>query len=102
MKNKKWVIVILVIVLIAAMWLTGIIPKQIAKISGESYVKKHFPELQLKCVDVEYADVFGDYLIKFKDKDDNTYSCVIGPALFPTSLGQGLYAIQEYYVENYK
>ena len=102
MKKKKWLIPIVIISVIIVLWFTGIIPKQIAKISGTTYVNKHFPEMQLECVGVEYADVFGDYLIEFKDKDGNTYSCVIGPSLFPCSLGQGLFEIQEYYAENYK
>ena len=102
MKKKKWVIPIVIIGVIIVLWFTGIIPKQIAKISGTSYVKEHFPEMQLECVGVEYADVFGDYLIEFKDKDGNTYSCVIGPKYFPVSMGQGLFAIESDYAENYK
>ena len=102
MKKKKWLIPIVIIGVIIVLWFTGIIPMQIAKISGTTYVNEHFPEMQLECVGVEYADVFGDYLIEFKDKDGNTYSCVIGPSLFPCSLGQGLFEIQEYYAENYK
>ena len=102
MKKKKWVIPIVIIGVIIVLWFTGIIPKQIAKISGTSYVKEHFPEMQLECVGVEYADVFGDYLIEFKDKDGNTYSCVLGPKYFPVSMGQGLFAIESDYAENYK
>ena len=102
MKKKIWLIPIVIIAVIVVLWFTGIIPKQIAKISGTNYVNEHFPEMQMECVDVEYADVFGDYLIKFKDKGGNTYSCVIGPYLFPISLGQGLFAIEEHYTENYR
>lgn len=102
MKKKIWLIPVGAIFIIVALWFTGIIPMQIAKISGTNYVNKHFPEMQMECVDVEYADVFGDYLIAFKDKGGNTYSCVIGPYLFPSSLGQGLFEIQEYYAENYR
>ena len=66
MKKKKWLIPIAIIGIIIVLWFTGIIPKQIAKISGTNYVNKHFPEMQLECVGVEYADVYGDYLITFK------------------------------------
>ena len=102
MKNKKWLIPVVILFVIVALWISGIIPKQIAKISGTNYVNEHFPEMQMECIGVEYADVFGDYLITFKDKGGNTYSCVIGPYLFPCSLGQGLFEIQEYYVENFR
>lgn len=84
------------------LWLTGIIPKQVAKISGINYVSKHFPEMQLERIGVEWADVYGDYLITFKGIDENTYSCVIGPKYFPVSMGQGLFAIESDYAENYK
>ena len=102
MKKNKWIITSVIIVIVSILWLGGIIPKQIAKISGTNYVREHFPEMQLECVDVEYAEVYGDYLISFKDKDGNSYGCVIGPVLFPTSLGQGLFTISDYYAENYK
>ena len=102
MKKKKWVIPIVIIAVIIMLWFTGIIPKQIARISGTSYVNNHFPEMQLKCVGVEYADVYGDYLITFKGADENTYSCVIGPKYFPVSMGQGLFAIESDYAENCK
>ena len=100
--KKKWVIPIVIIGVIATLWLTGIVPKQIAKAFGSHYVDNHFPEMQLECISVDYADVFGDYLITFKGTNENTYSCVIGPKYFPVSIGQGLFAIEDYYAENYK
>ena len=102
MNKKKWLIPIVIIGVIVVLWFTGSVPKQIAKISGTTYVNNHFPEMQLGCVGVEYADVFGDYLITFKDTNENTYSCVIGPKCFPVSMGQGLFAIESDYAENYK
>ncbi|MBE6753772.1 MAG: hypothetical protein E7559_05425 [Ruminococcaceae bacterium] len=102
MKNKKWLIPLAIVCVIALLWGVGIIPKQIARIAGTSYAKKHFPEMHMECVRVEWADVYGDYLITFKDSNGNTYGCVIGPAVFPVSLGQGLFAIEEYYAENYE
>ena len=102
MKKKKWVIPIVIIAVIIMLWFTGIIPKQIAKISGTSYVNNHFPEMQLECVGVEYADVYGDYLITCSGTHENTYSCVIGAKYFPVSMGQGLFDIESDYAENYK
>lgn len=102
MKKKKWVIPIVIIGVIIVLWFTGIMPKQIAKISGTTYVNKNFPEMQLEYVGVEYADVYGDYLITFKGANGNTYSCVIGPKYFPVYMGQGLFAIQSDYADNYR
>lgn len=100
MKKKTWVIIIVIIGIIMP-WFTGIIPKQIAKIYGTTYVNEHFPEMQLEFVGAEYADVYGDYLITFKGANENIYSCTIGPKYFPVSMGQGLFAIENDYAENY-
>lgn len=102
MKKKVYLILIAAIVIFAVLWLSGIVPKKIAEISGTHYVKEHFPEMRLECVNVEWADVYGDYLITFQDKDGSIYSCVIGPSIFPCRLGQGLFEIQEHYTENYQ
>ena len=102
MKKKRWLILVIIIAIIVTLWLSGIIPMQIAKVAGTNYVKKHFPEMQLECVDVEYSDVFGDYLITFRDKHQETYGCLIGPEFLPISLGQGLDVIRGEYEENYK
>jgi len=102
MKKKNWLIPVAIIGIIIVLWFTGIIPKQIAKISGTSYVNKHFPEMQLECVGVEYADVYGDYLITFKGTNENTSRCVIDSKYFPVYIGQGLFAMESDYAEYYK
>ena len=102
MKQKSWVIPLVILGVILVLWLAGIIPKQMAESFGTSYVNNHFPEMQLECIGVEYADFYGDYLITFKGTNENTYSCVIGPKYFPVSMGQGLFAIESDYAEYYK
>ena len=99
MKKKQWKISALVFAVVMLLWTIGIIPKGIARLSGASYVKQHFPEMKLKCTGVEYADVFGDYLIAFEGKNGNRYSCIISPKILPFSLGQGLYEIESDYEE---
>lgn len=99
MKKKQWKIPVLVFAVVILLWAIGIIPKGIARLSGIIYVNQHFPEMKLKCTGVEYADVFGDYLIAFEGKNQNRYSCVISPKILPVSLGQGLYEIESDYEE---
>lgn len=101
MKKEKWVLPIVIIGVIIVLWFTGIIPKQIAKVAGTDYVNENFPKMQLKCVGVEWAAVYGDYLITFKGTNEDTYSCVIGPKYFPISMGQGLFAIESDYEAKY-
>ncbi len=103
-KKKKinrvilWAILGAVIIL----WCGGVIPKQIARLAGTHYARTHFREMQLTCTRVEWAAVYGDYLITFTAHDGSMYNCVIAPAIFPVSLRQGLFAIESDYAENYK
>lgn len=103
MRKKKIfiAIIIAILIIVASLWISGIIPKQIAKIHGNSYMRNHFPEMQLKYVNIEWSKYHNDYIITFKDKDNNTHSCTIGPKYFPINLGQGLFEIEETYSENY-
>lgn len=102
MKKLKRAITVVVIAIIAVLWFSGVAPMQVAKISGERYVNERFPKMQLECVGLEYADAYGAYLISFKGKGENIYSCVIGPKYFPVYIGQGLFAIESDYAENYQ
>lgn len=54
--NKKRIIIItilVVLIVIVSLWISGIIPKQIARISATNYLKKNFPKTQLEYVDIE-------------------------------------------------
>lgn len=102
MKKKGVLIIIIILTLvITALWFCGVIPKQIGKIYGINYMKENFPEMQLDYVDIEWNKYYGDYIITFKDKENQNYSCIIGPKYFPISIGQGIFAIEETYREKY-
>ena len=104
MKNKRRSIVAVVsfaLVIIVVLWINGIIPKQIAKVSSTVYLKNHFPKMQLEYVNVEWASSFGDYIITFKDENNELHSFCIGPKYFPVNLGQGIFGFEEEYREKY-
>ncbi len=103
MKKKKIIIIsiIVVILLIIVLWVAGVIPKQIAKVYGTIYMKVNFPGMQLKYVSLEWSKYHENYIITFKDRNNQTYGCVIGPKYFPVSIGQGIFAIEETYREYY-
>lgn len=101
MKKKVLIICSIVIILLIALWFSGIVPKQIGKIYGINYMKNNFPEMQLEYVGIEWNKYYGDYIITFEDKENQKYSCVIGPKYLPISIGQGIFAIQETYKEKY-
>ena len=102
MNNKSIVIIVFaVVLLVSVLWFGGIIPKQIAKVYVTNYMKNNFPEMQLEYVNIEWNKYYGDYIISFKDKENQNYACVIGPKYLPISLGQGMNAIIENYQEKY-
>lgn len=104
MSKKKIIIVIIIVILmiIAGLWIGGIIPKQIAKIYATNYMKNNFPKMQLEYVSIEWNQYHKDYIINFKDNNNNTHSCIIGSKYFPVNLGQGLFEIEETYREKFE
>lgn len=99
-KKKSFIaVIVIILIIVAVLWVGGIIPKQIAKIYGNTYMSNHFPEMKLKYVDIEWSKYHDDYIVTFKDKDNNMHSCTIGPKYFPINIGQGVFAIEEAYKE---
>ena len=104
MNNKRRKILLAIIyiaILILILWISGIIPKQIAKVSATNYLKENFPKLQLEYEDIEWSSSFGAYSVKFKDKNNKTYGFLMNNKYFPVSPGQGIFAIEEEYREKY-
>ena len=105
MKNKRKNIimtVIFILLIISILWITGTIPKQIAKISSTIYLKNNFPKIQLEYESIEWNPYFGDYIITFRDENNETHGFCIGPKYFPINIGQGIFAFKESYREKYE
>lgn len=106
MKNKKINIIVLVVALflflVIVLWVSGIIPKQIAKKYATNYLRENFPEIKLEYSNIEWNSAFGDYSITFKDENDRTYGFLIGPKYFPIHFGQGMFGFEEKYKETYE
>lgn len=104
MNKKKMIIVtiMLILIFILVLWISGIIPKQIARISAINYLKNKFPKIQLDYVDIEWNSSFGGYTIRFKDQNNETFSFIMNNRYFPIALGQGLFGFEEKYREKYK
>ena len=103
--NKKRIILItilVILIIILVLWISGIIPKQIARMSATSYLEKNFPKMQLEFVDIEWSSSFGGYSIRFKDKNNETYGFIMNNKYFPINIGQGLFGFEEKYREKYE
>ena len=101
-KRKIISMVVIIIIIILALWISGIIPKQIARISATNYLKKSFPEKQYKFVNVEWASSFGGYAITFKDEKGKTVGFIMEDKYFPITPTQGTNALEESYKVEYK
>ena len=103
MSKKRIIIITIVVVLIIVLilWISGIIPKQIARISATNYLKRNFPKMQLEYVDIEWSSSFGGYSIRFKDQNNEIYSFIMNNKYFPINIGQGLFGFEEEYREKY-
>lgn len=104
MNKRKIIIVTIIFILITilGLWISGIIPKQIARISATNYLKKNFPKIQLEYVDIEWSSSFGGYSIRFRDENNEIYGFIMNNKYFPISLGQGLFGFEEKYREKYE
>lgn len=104
--NRKRIMIItiigLIFIAILGLWISGIIPKQIAKISATGYLKKNFPKIQLEYVEIEWSPSFDGYSIKFRDENNEIYSFIMNNRYFPITLGQGLFGFEEEYREKYE
>lgn len=98
--NKKRIIIItiaIILIVIFALWISEIIPKQIARISATNYLKKNFPKKQYEYVDIEWASSLGGYSIRFKDENNNIIGFMMPYKYFPINPGQGTFALEDSY-----
>lgn len=102
MNNKKIIIIIIILGVILGLWISGIIPKQIAKISATNYLKNNFPEKQYEYVSIEWNSSFGGYSIKFKDENDKIIDFLMNNKYFPVTPGQGTFGLEDSYRVEYK
>jgi|LSQX01.1.fsa_nt_gb hypothetical protein len=75
MKSKRNIIIVVfaVLILIAIIWISGIIPRQIGKISAINYVQKNYPDRNLKFLRMDFSSAHGDYFAMFEDENEKTY-----------------------------
>jgi len=104
--NKKNLFIILTIIIILIgifiLWISGLIPKQIAKISATNYLKNNFPKKQYEFVSIEWSSSFDGYLMKFKDENEKECRFIMNNKYFPISPGQGTFALEESYRVEYE
>lgn len=104
--SKKTIVVIVIIVIILmvilGLWIGGVIPKEIAKISATNYLKNNFPEKQYEYLDIEWSSSFGGYSIRFKDENNKIVGFLMNNKYFPITPGQGTFGLEDSYRVEYE
>ena len=103
--NKKRTIIAILIITIATifgLWISGIIPRQIARISAINYLRKSFPKKQYEYIEGEWSSSFGGYVISVKDEKGTMAGFIINNKYLPISPGQGTVALEESYRIEYE
>lgn len=72
------------IVIVAVVWFSGIIPKQIGRISAYNYVKTNYFDMNLKYEKMEYSSAHGDYFAIFIDSEGKLYNFLMYSKYLPT------------------
>lgn len=81
--HKKVIISIVIILALSICRLTGVLPYVVARISSSIYVTIHYPTKGFKFYSGEYAYGFGDYSVRYKDKNGETFGLMLTPKEFP-------------------
>lgn len=94
--------IFLIILIVTGFWISGIIPKSIARIVATNYLKNNFPKKQFEYVGIEWSSAFDGYSIKFKDEKEKEVGFIMNNKYFPIDVGQGIFAIEEDYRKEFE
>ena len=86
MKKKKTIILImcLIILLTIILWVTKIIPRIMAKVTADNYVKQM--NVKLNYDDMEYFSQMGNWNVYYMSQDANRYCISVSSEYFPTKV----------------
>ena len=74
----------LLLILIVLMWISGVIPRYIAKATAIKYVEENYSHLNLEFNKIDYSKSHGSYFAVFKDLGGSIYSFQLETKYFPT------------------
>ena len=82
-KFKRWFIIIVIVVCLGFSESIGVIPYVVARITSSIYVTINYSSKGLKFESAEYAYGFGDYFVRYKDKEGKSAGFMLFPKEFP-------------------
>lgn len=77
--RKRFLVPISVIILLAALWLTGIIPSGLCVLTASGYINKKYPAEGFEYSYIEYSKAHGRYFVHFRDTDGKDIALMTMP-----------------------
>lgn len=81
--DTKKLFIIYAIVLVIALWFSGIVPRQIGKITAIVYVRENYPQMNMEYSNIEYSPFHESYFVSFKASDGGVYNFQVVSRFFP-------------------
>jgi hypothetical protein len=82
-KYKKIIISIIITAVLGVSEFIGILPYAVVRITSSIYVAINYPKNGFKFKNEEYAYAFGDYIVRFSDKEGKGIGIMLTPKVFP-------------------
>jgi hypothetical protein len=76
----------IVFLLILGLWIVGIIPQQIGRMTAVSHVQKFHKDRELIFVRMDFSSAHGDYFAVFKDSNGEIYNFQMHSKLLPITV----------------
>lgn len=80
-KKRLFVTIICIVVLIIILWVTTVIPRIMAKITADRYVKKI--NIEVNYDSMEYIGPFGTWFVYYRSQDGKKYGISVDSQYFP-------------------
>lgn len=77
--RKRFIITISVIILLAGLWLTGIMPSRLCILTATNYINGKYPDRSFDYNFIEYSKAHGEYFVHFVDKDGKKIALMVSP-----------------------
>jgi cell division protein FtsW (lipid II flippase) len=82
-KFKKILIAIIIITILGVSAFIGALPYAVARITSSIYIAINYPKSGFKFESAKYAYGFGDYFVRYVDKDGKDIGLMLTPKELP-------------------
>jgi hypothetical protein len=70
MKNKRFITIIVIVIVFLALWFSGVLPEEMVKVVAHNYISKHGDGVEYKFKNVEYSSAHDCYFAYYEYEND--------------------------------